>query len=271
MLVRRDGSPIAVRTTSTNIVDAAGRHVGTVGISWDVTQEKRLQVELEESREQLQALTRRLIAGHELERGVLARELHDDLGQALTAIRLGLEASRRTASPAGKQQLDESIQLVDQAIDRVRGLARDLRPAALDDLGLVPALRGLLKRHAQRAGFEARLTVNRFAARLPTIVETCSFRLTQEALTNVVRHAAAHRVDITLHATADALRLTIHDDGRGFDVGTARRRAASGESLGLLSMQERVTQVGGQLQIRSIPGQGTTLDATIPLAGQGMA
>jgi len=223
--------------------------------------------ELDEKREQLQALSRRLLAAQEAERRALARELHDDFGQFLTAVRLNLEAMRRAISGEGARQLADSITLVDQAIDRVRGLALDLRPAMLDDLGLVAALRWLLKRQSERAGFEGRLWVERLGAQVPPAVATCSFRLVQEALTNVARHAGARNVDIELSTTDGELRIVVRDDGSGFNLPAARQLAARGVSLGLLSMQERVTLAGGRLEIESAIGDGTAVDARIPLTG----
>jgi PAS domain S-box-containing protein len=248
--------------------DPEGRIVGTVGAALDVTSHRRVESELEEKREQLQALSRRLLAAQEAERRALARELHDDFGQMLTAIRLNLEASRRGTSGQAAQHLNDGLAIVDQAIDRVRSLALELRPAMLDDLGLVAALRWLLKRQAQRAGFSGRIQVGQLDARLPAPVETCCFRLVQEALTNVGRHAGASRVDVELNAIAGELRILIRDDGRGFDVRGALRLAARGVSLGLLSMHERVTLAGGRLHIASVVGQGTTIDARVPFAAE---
>jgi PAS domain S-box-containing protein len=249
--------------------DPAGRTAGVVGVGLDITDRKRVEGELREKREQLQTLSRRLLTAHEEEQRALARELHDDFGQLLTAIRLNMEAARRGLSGDRAQHLAEGIALVDQATEQIRSLAIDLRPAILDDLGLVAAVRSLLKRQSQRAGFDGRLTVLRLETRLSAAVETCSFRLVQEALTNVVRHAAASHVDVELDAIDGELHIVVRDDGKGFDVSVARRRAARGESLGLMSMQERVTLAGGRLAISSTAGRGTTIDARMPLAGGG--
>jgi len=247
--------------------DPVGRIAGVVGVALDITDRKRVERELDEKREQLQALSRRLLAAQEAERRALARELHDDFGQFLTAVRLNLEAMRRAISGEGARQLADSITLVDQAIDRVRGLALDLRPAMLDDLGLVAALRWLLKHQSERAGFEGRLWVERLGAQVPPAVATCSFRLVQEALTNVARHAGARNVDVELSTTDGELRIVVRDDGSGFNLPAARQLAARGVSLGLLSMQERVTLAGGRLEIESAIGDGTAVDARIPLTG----
>jgi signal transduction histidine kinase len=214
--------------------------------------------ELAEKRGQLQSLSRKLIEAQEAERRAVARELHDDFGQALTAIRLNLKK--------GGSDLSESIQLVDQALQRMRELAQDLRPSILDDLGLPAALRWYVAREAKRAGLEPRLEVADLP-RLPAAVETTCFRLVQEALTNIVRHGHARQVEIELAAREGSLFLTVRDDGKGFDPRAALRRAAQGHSVGLLGMKERVSLAGGELEIDSAPGHGTLIRARFPMEG----
>lgn len=266
MLRRRDGSSILVHAVATPIVDERGKRIGIVGVSWDISEKKRIERELEAKREELHLLSGRLLATQEVERRALARELHDDFGQVLTAIRLNLEAAHRGASADRARLLADGVALVDQAVDQVRSLALDLRPAMLDDLGLAAAVRWLLKRQSGRAGFKARLTVVGLDKRLPPAVETCCFRLVQEALTNVARHAEATSVHAKASVVRGALHVVVRDDGKGFDVAAAHERAARGESLGLLSMRERVTLLGGELAITSSYDGGTTLRARIPLA-----
>jgi signal transduction histidine kinase len=216
----------------------------------------RVARELLDKREQLQAISHRLLEAQEAERRSVARELHDDFGQLLTAIRLSLQGG---AHPA------ESISLVDDAIQRMRDLALDLRPAILDDLGLEAALRWYVAREAGRAGLAFRFDVSSIGARLAPALETACFRLVQEALTNVVRHGGATAVAVTLDASDGEVRVSISDDGKGFDVRAARRRAAAGGSQGLLIMEERVSLAGGKLEIRSGQASGTTVAARIPL------
>jgi signal transduction histidine kinase len=159
--------------------------------------------------------------------------------------------------------------MVDHAIEQVRSLALDLRPSILDDLGLAAALRWLLKRQAERAGFEGNVLVSTSEGRFPAAIETCCFRLAQEALTNVSRHAEATCVRIELRADEKKMQLVVRDDGKGFDVRMARERAAHGASLGLLSMDERVSLAGGKLEIQSSHGYGTTIRARFTLGGEG--
>ncbi len=223
---------------------------------------EREQVEsrLWEQREQLAGLSRRLIEAQEAERRSVARELHDDFGQLLTALRLNLQ--KKGADPG------ESIELVDQAIGHIRDLVLDLRPSILDDLGLAPALRWYGAREGQRAGLDFRL-IAELDERLTPPVEITCFRLVQEALTNVVRHAQARGVTVTLTTAPGEVRLEVSDDGRGFDPVEARRRAASGKSQGLMGMQERVSLAGGELAIDAGPGRGTTIRARFPRNGRG--
>src|SRR5438309_2145969 len=154
---------------------------------------------------------------------------------------------------------------VDGAIRGMRERAQDLRPPMLDELGLEASLRWYVEREAKRAGLASRLALAPLAQRPPAAVETTCFRVAQEALTNVIRHAQAHVVDVELSAASGTLQLVVHDDGRGFDVSAARKRAAHGGSQGLLSMQERVALAGGDLEIDSAPGRGTTVRARLPL------
>jgi signal transduction histidine kinase len=217
---------------------------------------ERAEKELRCQREQLRALSRKLIEAQEAERRAIARELHDDFGQVLTAIRFDLLKYGR--------DLSESVQLVDQAIGRMRGLAHALRPSILDDLGLPAALRWYVPREAKRAGLEPRLEVADLP-RLPAVLETTCFRLVQEALTNIARHAQARQVQVELATRDRSLLLTVRDDGKGFDARAAQRRAARGDSQGLVGMKERVALAGGELKIDSAPGRGTSVRALFPL------
>jgi signal transduction histidine kinase len=223
-------------------------------------EQKRASSELREKREKLQALSRQLIEAQEAERRAIARELHDDFGQILTALKLNLTRGGRDQS--------ESIEMVDGALARMRDLAHDLRPPMLDELGLVPSLRWYLEREARRAGLAVHLDLAEPEVQVPPSIATACFRVAQEAVTNVIRHAQAHRIDVALGVEKGALQLVVRDDGRGFDVAEANRRARRGASQGLLNMQERAALAGGDLTIES-PGGGTTLRARFPLCGAG--
>jgi len=216
---------------------------------------------LQRQRALLQVLSQRLLQAQEAERRLIARELHDEIGQAFTAVKLNLQALQHSVAAPQKAQLDESISVVEAALQQVRGLSMELRPSVLDDLGLAAALRWLADRQAERAGFKVQVIADLQEERLPAEVETASFRVAQEALTNIVRHAGADDVQVEVRLRGTELELVIHDDGVGFDVPAAQARATRGESLGLLGMQERVALVGGDLKVVSAPGQGSEVRA----------
>src|SRR5438874_6465148 len=225
--------------------------------------EELAEEELARRARQQEALSRKLIEAQEAERRAVARELHDDFGPVLTALKLNLQ--RRDRDDA------ETIALVDGAIARMRELAQDLRPPLLDEFGLDASLGWYVEREAKRAGLDFRLALATLARRPPIAVETTCFRIAQEALTNVVRHAQARLVEVELSEANGTLLLTVRDDGQGFDVAAARRRAARGGSQGLLSMQERVTLADGDLDIDSTPSRGTAIRARLPLPARGDA
>lgn len=214
-------------------------------------------------------LARRLLTAQEEERRRLAVELHDELGQVLTAVKINLaslERSSRTlpASP----HLREAIESVDRAMETVRDLALALRPSVLDDLGLPAALRWYADRLARDARIEAHLSIDALPRLAPELETTC-FRVAQEALTNVARHARARRVWLDVHLRAGDLEFAVRDDGIGFDASAARDRAIGGASMGLLGMQERVTLVGGEFEVTNRPEGGTEVRARLPV-GEGM-
>ncbi len=244
-----DGSVHWIFGRATVVRDQAGRPVRAYGTNADVTERKHAEEELGRRAQQLEALSRKR---------AVARELHDDFGQVLFALKLNLQRQEGDGS--------ESIELVDGVIARMRDLAQALRPPLLDELGLEEALRWHVEHEAKRAGLAFRLAIVPLGRRPPAAVEMTCFRVVQEALTNVIRHAQAHLVELELSEANGTLQLVVRDDGRGFDVPAARKRAMEGGSQGLISMQERVTLAGGDLQIDSAPGRGTCVHGRLPLA-----
>jgi signal transduction histidine kinase len=221
--------------------------------------------EVQTSRERLQSLSQRLIDVQELERRTIAGELHDEIGQALTIVKMNLQALHaHVNSTLAGDRMDECITVVERALEQVRSLSLDLRPSLLDDLGLVAALRWYVARQARAASFALHFSADEPPSRLASVLETVCFRIAQEALTNIVRHANAREVWVQLRCGAE-LCLTIRDDGVGFEPAQAEARASRGESLGLLGMRERASLSGGRLSITSAPGQGTTVAACFPL------
>jgi signal transduction histidine kinase len=231
-------------------------------VDWMMTNLEQLQQaqdSLHASQERYRALSHRLLEQQEHERASLARELHDQLGQSLVGVSLSLAAIKEELSPASSARVPESIRAIEKMIKQVQTLAFELRPAMLDKFGLVGALQLLVARHAERTGVRASFAAAPTDARAPVQIETTCFRIAQEALSNVARHALARYVEITLTVQVAALELTIRDDGVGFDV----ERLRSG--LGLVGMSERAELAGGRLDIKSAPAVGTTLRARFPL------
>jgi two-component system sensor histidine kinase UhpB len=200
----------------------------------------------------------------EEERRRLARDLHDEVNQALTAIRL--EALAQDTPAANLDEVDELKRLVNQAMEELLNLARQLRPTALDDHGLMPAVETQLKRFSARTGVEVSLNAEGDANHLPEDVQTAIYRILQEALANIGRHAGATAVAVDIEAEDARLELRVRDDGAGFDP-AALARASNGEGpgagLGLSGMAERARLAGGELDVRSAPGGGTTVTLRI--------
>jgi signal transduction histidine kinase len=232
-------------------------------------QEREQAVEqMESAQQRLHTLSQRLLEAQETERRSLARELHDQIGQALTAVKINLQATQRGTDPATSARLAESVAIVERALQTVRNMSLELRPSLLDDLGLISALRWYVDRQAQRAGFGAHFS-GAVSTPLAPHLETICFRVAQEALTNVVRHARAKQVTVSVRQEGRELELAITDDGCGFDVAAAYEVTPEGASLGLIGMQERASLGNGRLQIDSAKGQGTTVRLILPLEQEG--
>ena len=214
----------------------------------------------------LHALSSRMLEIQEQERRQLARELHDEIGQVLTAVKIDLQMLNLRAGPEPtKYSTEQSIQLVEEALQRVRSLSLDLRPSQLDDLGLQAALRWYFDRQSRNVGLEIQFIGELPQERLDSSVETACFRIAQEALTNVIRHAEAQLVCVRLCVHKGEIELIVEDDGKGFDVSAAQVRAVNGQSLGLLGMEERAELAGGRMELRSSLGGGTHVRASFPL------
>ena len=219
----------------------------------------RAGIAVDQSRRVAQEALRRVVEAQELERRRLARELHDQTGQELTSVLLGLKAVEEAdGAEAQSQALKAVRQQVVETLHDVRRLAVELRPKALDDFGLSPALERLAQTFTDQTGLAVDLEARVGDERLPAEVETALYRMVQEGLTNIVKHAQAARVSIVLTNARATITALIEDDGRGFDVDVAR------EGMGLDGMRERLALVGGKLKIESRPGAGTTLVAEVP-------
>ncbi|WP_300341767.1 GAF domain-containing protein [Accumulibacter sp.] len=226
---------------------------------------QRAEADLRSARDRLHELSARLIGVQEAERRRLARDLHDDIGQNLTMIKIVLHGLARWGAGGDAEAVREAGEIADRTLQRVRALSVALRPPQLDDLGLVPALRAHLDSTCRHAGIKATLVAEGCPAHFPEEIGIACFRIAQEALNNVVRHAGATAVALELRLADGALRLSLRDDGHGFDVPAALTSATRGQSLGLLSMQERAELVGGQLTVSS-GAAGSEVRASLPLA-----
>lgn len=230
------------------------------------------QLRQQEAEQQVRQLATRLVEAQEEERQRLARELHDEVGQMLTGVKLNL-AMLNDSLPEGAAEAQELIaetrSLVDTTMTGVRQLAAAIRPAALDDLGLIPALHSHVARLVERTGLDVSADLDTGGQRLPRPIETALYRIVQEATTNVVRHAGARRLQLTLRVEDDTVYARMADDGLGFDPQTRLPEAWRQGHIGLLGAQERVASLRGRLEIRSAPGQGTELQVWLPLGREG--
>ena len=216
----------------------------------------RLTESVRAGRERMESLSRRLLTMQEEERRRVAFELHDELGQLLTVIKMNIAASPGNAG--------EALDSVDTAMQTVRDLALDLRPPMLDDLGLAAALRWYADRFSHQTGIPVHVALEDVPGLDPGVA-IAAFRVAQEALTNIARHALAKNAWVTLRSSNDSIDLMVRDDGAGFDVKAANERAARGSSLGLIGMQERVALAGGTISIESAPGGGANVRAQFPV------
>lgn len=269
---RKDATPISVSITASAIIE--DRHaVASVAVFQDISQRKQAEWELRESRKQLRELTAYLQTVREEERTRIARELHDELGQMLTGVKLEakwLSNQLATQQPEIVNKVASMSGLIDETLDAMRRVAADLRPVMLDDLGLAAAVEWLTEDFGKRSGIEVRLEQDLehglydccgVQCELDAGVATAAYRIVQECLTNVSRHAQARHVRVMLQCMDDKLTLRISDDGKGVSVGGAIKR----NSYGIVGMRERVNVFGGTFDFASAQGAGTTVEVVLPL------
>jgi signal transduction histidine kinase len=253
LLWRRHGGAMATQ------VPLVGQIADAIALA---VERKRLFEEVDAGRERLKLLSQRLIEVEEVERRHLARELHDEVGQVLTALKLSLDAIDRIPPPAGQAHLRDARQHLDDLLARVRDLSLDLRPAMLDDLGLLAALLWLVDRYSHRTNIQIHIEHRGLDRRLAPTIETGAYRIVQEALTNVARHSGVTQATVRLWVEDGTLTIQIVDKGKGFDPGLAATDSARG---GVLGMRERARLLGGDLTVESTPGEGTRVTAQLPV------
>ncbi|WP_460837116.1 sensor histidine kinase [Noviherbaspirillum agri] len=269
VLVRKDGSTFPVTYVASPVFED-GEVVGTVTAFQDITERKRAEHEVRESRRRLEELSAFLQQVREDERTRIARELHDELGQALTALRIDL-VWLNDKLPQREKKVDDKLAamlaLVEKTVDAVRRISEDLRPGMLDDLGLAAAIEHHVSKFAEQTGIACELSMSRDHYELDERMATALFRVLQESLTNVARHAQASKVTVQLQDLRDEMLLIVRDDGRGLPEPAAGRK----KTYGLLGMHERVKLLGGLLDISSSPGKGTRIEASIPFNAETQA
>jgi PAS domain S-box-containing protein len=265
--ITKDGRRISLSTSQFPVKDSSGNIVGVSSIFRDISERLRGEQTLHEQAQQLRRLSRRLLEAEEVERRRLARELHDRVGQNVTALNLNLNLLRPALSPDSLQRtstcLDDCDALLAETGQLIRNVMADLRPPGLDELGLAAALSGHARQIAARSGFSVTVTGTEKTPRLPPETEIALFRVAQEGLTNIAKHARATEVVISFQPAPDKLTMVVADNGVGFDPAAAPSSYTT-PHLGLPSMRERAESVGARLHVESAPGRGTRVIVRAP-------
>jgi two-component system sensor histidine kinase UhpB len=262
----RVGRGAAVRWHLARITPLEGSDHGAVVSHMDITERMMAHAALESAHRRLQVLSKRVLGIQEEERRVISRELHDDVGQNLAALKIGLHRLALTPECADSPLLAECLTTADATLEQLRTIARELRPPQLDQLGLVDALGWLADRQGRASGIDISCVFEGLDERRPpAALEGACYRIAQEAINNATRHGRPGKVTVRVDREAAQLRLSVRDDGIGFDVEGQRLRALKSGSLGLISMEERAELAGGRLELSSCIGGGTNVSALFPL------
>ena len=248
-------------------MDEKGNLIGLKGTGQDITEMIKAEEKLQSSYKQIKQLATHLQDIREQERTSIAREIHDELGQQLTGLKMYISWLNKKVAPAEndiREKFAAAIQLIEDTIKSVRKISMDLRPSMLDDLGLMAALEWQSNEFEKRSGISTEFINQTGNKEIPARLKTGLFRIYQESLTNVARHAEAKKIVSSLKFENGSLVLTITDDGKGF----AFKNIESKRTLGLFGMKERALEMGGHYEITSDPGKGTTVSVTVPVSMQ---
>jgi two-component system sensor histidine kinase UhpB len=262
---RKDGSIIWVNLTVSPTWGPGEKPEYDIAVAEDITARKEAEDSQRAANEKLQQLSHEVIRLRDTERRHLARELHDEIGQDLAALRINMQLLRN--SGAFEQEADrviDSVAIIDHILKEVRDLSLSLRPPLLNEAGLGPALRSYFEEQSARSGLSIEFVSTVENATIDAETSLALFRIAQEALTNTIRHAGAERVLVSLERVGEQIRLKIHDDGRGIPVQPSERLKKR-PRLGLIGMQERAALLGGVCSVRSTPDAGTVVSVEVPL------
>jgi len=259
-MIRKAGERFAVELSAAVSTNAIGRPLGLVMVAHDITTRKRAE-------EELRNVSRRIIEAQEAERLRVARELHDGVNQVLASAKMRLRRVEEIApelKPAAREILSRSHRLIGQALEENRRIAHNLRPSDLDELGLAAACQNFCKEFGLRTNLTVTCSAPRLRQRLPTMVELNFFRIVQEAVNNVEKHAHAKTLRVRLFHKGDCMMVQIRDDGRGFDAKECKAGKGIRRGNGLSNMQQRALSVGGACEVKSVPNRGTVVTARVP-------
>lgn len=270
-LRRKDGTVFPIEIILTEIVIQNQKII--MSVSRDITERKKAEEAAEKHRLELKNLSAQLISIQEEERRHLSQELHDEMGQSLTGVKINLTSIKSSLpeeySASVHALIDETDQLIEALLKQMHHIALSLRPAMLDDLGLVPTLKWLIEHNRKRWGLKIRFSVSNMEKRLRSDIETALYRIVQESLNNVVKHSRAKSVTVQIKKLKrGVVRLTVKDDGCGFEPARIELQDPASRGIGLPGIRERVSNLGGAFTIRSVIGRGTVLRVDVPESGQ---
>jgi PAS domain S-box-containing protein len=260
-MIRKQGQPLAVELSAAVSTDAKGQPLGLVMVARDITEHKRAE-------EDLRSVSRRIIEAQEAERLRVARELHDGVNQVLASVKMRLRKVEDMASelkPAAREILSRSHRLIIQALEENRRIAHNLRPSDLDDLGLAAACQNFCKEARSRTNLTITCSVPRLRQRVAAMIELNLFRIVQEAVNNVEKHAHAKTVQVRILHKVDSMMLQVRDDGRGFESREPKAGKGIWRGNGLSNMQQRAMAVGGTCKVESVPKKGTIITVRVPI------